>query len=824
MPWLLGAMVGAALQLQQAQLSGTAVYAGALLAGAVLAALAWRRGVRAWLLAFAAMLLVGWGNTGWRAQSFAAQALDPALEGRDIVVVGQVSGLPQLRADSVRFTLEVQEAWLQGQRIELPPRLSLGWYAPRRGAQADPDDETESARQPAAVRAGERWRMTVRLKAPHGQRNPHGFDLELAMWEQGVQAVGYVRNTLRDALPQRLSDAGLSMDGWRQAVRAAILARIDDRQVAGVVAALVMGDQAAIERADWDVFRATGVAHLMSISGLHITLFAWLASRLLRGSWRASARWSPALCLAVPAHSAGAWGGLALAALYALFAGWAVPAQRTVAMLAVAVLMRHGGARWPWSQVWLLAMGAVVAWDPWALLQAGFWLSFVAVGVLLASDAQAHDAERTTLDARPALVRFGRAAGRLAREQGVITLALAPLSLMLFQQVSLVGLLANALAIPWVTWGVTPLALLGLVFAPLWDVAGGMVDGLMAVLRPMADWPHASLEHAAAPLWCSVAAVIGALVLVMRWPVYGRVLGLPLVLPMLLWQPQRPPPGEVELLALDVGQGAAVLVRTATHSLLYDAGPRYSRESDAGHRVVVPLLRALGERLDAVVLSHIDSDHIGGASAVLASQRQARVLASFDPPADTAPHAPVWQRCHTGQRWEWDGVVFELLHPPASQAPEARTSNARSCVLQVRTAGAQPQAALLTGDLEAPQEQALVQAHPQMRADWLLVPHHGSKTSSSQALLDAVQPRLAVVQAGYRNRFAHPAAEVLARYQAGGVALVDTPACGAARWRSQAPEAVECERQRHLRYWRHRVAPALPRPGPVAASSDLAQQ
>jgi competence protein ComEC len=714
--------------------------------------------------------------------------LNPALEGRDIEVVGRVQGLMQQAPEQVRFRLRVESAQLQGEPVALPPVLALAWYAPRGQGLVDPEDASESGRQPMALLPGDVWRMTVRLKSPHGQRNPHGFDHELSLWAQGVQAVGYVRNSLRDPLPKRLGAGGPSVDGLRHQAREAIFARVSDRQLAGVLAALVMGDQAAIDRADWDVFRATGVAHLMSISGLHITLFAWLAMRLLRAAWRMSARWTPALCLAAPAHQAGAWGGLALAAGYALFAGWGVPAQRTVAMLAVVVLLRHTGKHWPWPQVWLLAMAVVVAGEPWALMQPGFWLSFVAVGVLLAS------------------------------EQGLITLALAPRSVLLFHQISLVGLIANALAIPWVTWGITPLALLGLLFPPLWTVAAALLEGLMAVLRPMSAASHAVLEHAAAPWWCGIAALAGALLLVLRGPWYLRLLGLPLMLPLVLWQPLRPAHGEVEVLALDVGQGSAVLVRTASHSLLYDTGPRYSRESDAGHRVVVPALRALGERLDLVVLSHSDSDHIGGAPAVLASQPQARVLASFGPlPGQGALR---WQACEAGMHWVWDGVRFEVLHPQPGDEARWRQPNGRSCVLQMQSAGTRPAAALLTGDLELAQEADLISRGTPLAADWLLVPHHGSRTSSSAAFLDAVRPSLAVVQAGYRNRFGHPVPDVMARYRERGVEVAATPACGATTWRSAAPRALECQRERGRRYWHHRAPPALA--GPVIPAPQAA--
>ncbi len=337
----------------------------------------------------------GFGLTGLRATQFQATALNPALEGRDIAVTGTVVAMPQRSEDATRFRLQVESARLDGQPARLPQLLLLGWYSgfdtrEAKAALTGGDDPAEFSlalqRQPQNLRAGERWQMTVRLKAPHGNSNPHGFDYELWLWEQGIQATGYVRAGPRDTPPTRLSVSWWHpVERARQTAREAIFERVADRQLAGVIAALVMGDQNAIERADWDIFRATGVAHLMSISGLHITMFAWLAALLFSRLWRLSARFTPRLCLAWPASSAGAIAGLVLATAYALFSGWGVPAQRTIWMLATVVLLRLSGRRWPWPQVWLLAMAVVVLLDPWALMQAGFWLSFVAVGVLFAA-------------------------------------------------------------------------------------------------------------------------------------------------------------------------------------------------------------------------------------------------------------------------------------------------------------------------------------------------------------------------------------------------------------------------------------------------------
>ncbi|WP_309904465.1 DNA internalization-related competence protein ComEC/Rec2 [Variovorax soli] len=790
-----GSVLGAALQLQQAALWTSAIYAAllAFAAACLLLLRRWRRSLRVLLPAMLiAGTMAGAGLAGWRACAYASEALVPALEGRDLEVWGVVSEMPQRGDGAVRFLFDVERArWAGDAERSLPrapSRIALGWYADNTGLWGRvPEDASraEPAATPGVVHAGERWRMTVRLKAPHGNLNPHGFDQELRLWEQGVQASGYVRTGARDAQPERQAQTWRHpVERAREAVRDAIFERVAERRRAGVIAALVTGDQNAIERADWDVFRATGVAHLMSISGLHITMFAWLAAWAVAAAWRRSSR----LMLWQPAPHAGLVGGVLLAALYALFSGWGLPSQRTVWMLATVALLRIAGRQWPWPFVWLCACAVVVALDPWALMQAGFWLSFVAVGVLFATGSAQEGGGG-------AVARLAR----MAREQWAVTLALTPLSLLLFQQVSSVGLLANAVAIPWVTLVLTPLAMLGVLLPSLWDLAAWAVQVLAVVLQWLAELPLATLSAPAPALWASVAGVAGGVLLAMRLPWALRLQGLPLLLPALLWQAPRPPAGEFELLAADIGQGNAVLVRTATHSLLYDAGPRYSLESDAGHRVLVPLLRALGDRLDTVVLSHRDSDHTGGAAAVLAMHPAAELRSSIEAGHPLQQMRPV-QRCLAGQQWSWDGVRFEILHPEEADYAGFTKPNAISCVLRVGNGRA---TALLTGDIERLQEAALVGRTPVLQADVLLVPHHGSKTSSSAALLDAVKPRVALVQAGYRNRFGHPAGEVMARYAERAIAVVDSAHCGAAEWSSTHPEAVGCERQESRRYWHH---------------------
>ena len=800
-PALAGFVAGTALQLQQRVLDGVLVYALTLLVSLVMAGVAVKRFSTSPMriaLAAAAFALLAFSLCGLRASFFISNALAPELQGRDIAVTGVVAAMPQRGDDGVRFRLDVESARAANAEVALPPRIYLGWYSGFAGAQVPADAQG----QPAELHAGERWQMTVRLKSPHGNSNPFGFDYELWLWEQDLQATGYVRAGVKDTAPRRIGVTWQHpVERARQHVRDAVFARVADRKLAGVIAALVAGDQSAINRADWDIFRATGVAHLMSISGLHVTMFAWLAAALIGWLWRRSDVFGRSLCLRVPAASAALVGGVLLATAYASFSGWGVPSQRTVWMLATVGWLRLAGLRWPWPHVWLLTCAVVVAADPWALMQSGFWLSFVAVGVLFASnpgDVRNEDPQKAGWRAR---------IKSAMHEQWVVTLALTPLTLLLFGQVSLVGLLANALAIPWVTLVVTPLSMLGTAWAPLWDAAAVCIQGLGIYLGWLASLPLATVSVPAAPLWAGVAGVAGGVLVVMRLPLSLRLMGIPLILPVLLWQAPRPAMAEFELLAADVGQGNAVIVRTATHTLVYDTGPRFGTESDAGNRVLVPLLRSFGETVDTVMLSHRDSDHIGGAPAVLAMQPQARLISSIEDSHELQTLRKA-TRCVAGQQWTWDGVRFEVLQPQAADYDAKIKSNGMSCVLRIAapSAGGREVVALLVGDLEEPQEQRLVQQHAKLKADFLLVPHHGSKTSSSPAFLEAVGPRIALAQTGYRNRFNHPAPSVVLRYQEHGIHLLDSPHCGAAQWSSGRPGDLLCNREQALRYWHHKAS------------------
>ena len=791
---------GAALQLQQHQLWTPAHY-GILLAAGLALLLLGRAGRHARLLLLAlALACIAYSVTGLRAGARMGQTLAPNLEGQDLVVTGVVTGLPRQMPDGVRFGFEIERATHAGKPIELPERISLGWY---RGW----DGDALIAAPFEALRAGQRWRLPVRLKAPHGLRNPHGFDFELWLFEQNIRATGDVRAT--DAAPARLLDASASdpVSRWRQKVRDAIALSVADPRAAGVLAALAVGDQGAIDRSDWELFRATGVAHLVSISGLHVTMFAWLAGSAIGALWRRSAR----AALWLPAVTAGRWAGVACATAYAVLAGWGVPAQRTVWMLAVAALLSSLGVRWPWPLVLLAAAVVVTAIDPWALLQPGFWLSFAAVGLLMASaPSQDRADDDPLLAASPAP---GKGWQRLrstlrsgVRTQVVATLGLAPLTLLFFQQVSLVGFVANLVAIPLVTLLITPLALLGALLPLLWQWGALCVGVLSWGLALLASWPAAVWHAGVAPVWAQAAGLLGALVLLLPVPWRVRALALPLIAPLLVPAIARPESGRMHVSVADVGQGSAVIVRTRTHLLLHDAGPQYARDSEAGTRVLLPLLRAQGERsIDMLMLSHRDADHVGGAAALMSALPVAALWSSLEAGHPLRNAGPPHTRCLAGQHWEWDGVQFSVLHPREEDYASANLKpNGLSCVLRVVDAAGH--SLLLTGDIEAPQEQRLVELAPGLLASQVLVvPHHGSKTSSTPAFLGAVQPSHAIAQAGYRNRFGHPAPPVVARYGERGIPLSRSDTCGAWSWHTDArQDDPYCERDAAPRYWQHR--------------------
>ena len=779
---------GAFLLQQQAELPGQTP----LVALAVTAALAFAGLRRFPLLVVPGALALGLAWAALMAQSRIADRLDPALEGRDIELTGVVSGLPAPGERSVAFDFEPESAPGLSAGERLPAKIRLAWY---RSARKTAEDAPGFIAEGTTLVPGERWRFAVRLRRPHGNANPGGFDYEAFLLERGIGATGYVRAKyatellgMRNSLSDRIEQA-------RDAVRSRFLRALGPTPAAGVLAALAVGDQRAIAAEEWRLFRMTGVTHLMSISGLHVTLISGLAAWLAGWLWRhvPQVPHVPRLCLLLPARKAAALAAIAAALGYTLLAGFAVPAQRTLYMVAVVSLALWSGRIASPARTLALALVVVVALDPWAVLAPGFWLSFGAVALIF-------------YVAGGGVGREGLVA-QWARVQWAITLGLAPATLLFFGQVSVVGPLANALAIPLVSALITPVALVAALLpivptlAPVdWPLQASawLVDLLLVFLEFCANLPGALWSGSAPPLGLVLLSIAGIAWLLAPRGVPWRVLGLALVAPAFVLRAPVPAPGEAWVTTLDVGQGLSVLVRTASRTLLYDAGPALGREADSGERIILPLLAAQGiARLDALVVSHQDNDHLGGAASVLETLETDLIRSSLPLAHPLLALAPERRRCVAGEAWEWDGVRFELLHPQREDYAQAKP-NELSCVLRVAAAGA---SVLLTGDIERRAEAVL--ARTDVRADALLAPHHGSRSSSSAAFLAAVAPRVAIVSAGYRNRFGHPAADVIERYAQLGTTVLRTDRDGAIALRlSSAGLAAEAERRANARYWR----------------------
>lgn len=769
-----------------------------------------RRLLRAALIALLACSL-GFFHAAWQAERRLADRLPDEWQGRDIVVTGVVAGLPNIGERGQRFRFDVERVFTP--HAHVPAHLYLSTYA-------DPHSPE------LAPRAGERWKFTVRLKQPHGSSNPHGFDFELWALENDVRAVGYVHNSHKPVaghpegdnyrLDAQADGIACRIERWREAARDHFAAVLGDAPYRGVLTALAVGDQSSIPQAQWRTFTRTGINHLVSISGLHITMLASLAFGLVYWLWRRSAR----LTLWLPARKAAATAALLTATGYALLAGFGVPAQRTVYMVAAVAAALWLKRNFSLAQIFSIALLGVLLPDPWAVLSPGFWLSFGAVALIFYVTAhrvgQRHPLEKQDGWLPRARQRLADALREYARVQWAMSIGLIPLLLGLFQQVSLVSPLANAFAIPVVSLVVVPLTLLAAALpldAPLW-LAHRLMEWTMIPLQWLDALPAAVWTQHAPPPWSVVIGMLGVLWILLPAGFPARWLGVLMLLPLFVNALEPPPPGVLRLIVFDVGQGLSVAALTRSHALLYDTGPDYAGEADSGNRILTPSLRALGiSELDGLMVSHDDQDHAGGTASVLQALPTGWLSTPLPPnsppisagrisaePLPDAPRIPT-RLCRDGMSWNWDGVHFAVLHP-ASQVSRKPHDNDTSCVLRISTGGHH---VLLTGDITKKSERRLLRDHPeQLDASLLVVPHHGSSGSSSDEFVAAVLPDYAVFTAGYRNRFGHPKPEILQRYADSGAELLRSDQNGAILIEMDAAGLrVERYRNTHRRYWTH---------------------
>lgn len=689
----------------------------------------------------AAVFLCGFLWALARAPGAAHEQLPAELVGEPLALEGWIAELPAPSARATRLVVEVARLAHGDAVVPFRGRVQLAWYEP-----------------PTPLPAvGERWAFGVRLARPRGFSDPGAFDYARKLYADGIHARGSVR---AEPAPQRLAAAErYPLTRLRARIADNVHRLLPDAPAAGVILALTIGDESGIAPAQWDAFFRTGTGHLMAISGQQVALIAALVFALVRYLWPLL----PGAVRLMPALRAAALAALLAACGYALLAGCGLPAQRAAVMVAVAML-----AVWWQRELWsgrtlALALLAVLVGDPLAPLSAGFWLSFGAVAVIIHLVSGQRD---------------GRGAfGTAWRLQWAITLGLLPVTLVLFGRLPLLSPLANLIAIPWVDVAVVPLALAGTLVSLVADGPAGVllagaaaaVEALMHLLDALARPGWSALVLPTPPAWTLALALPGAAWLLAPpgWP--ARWLGALLCLPLFAYPYPRPAPGGYAFALLDVGDGLAAVVRTARHTLVVDTGPRLGA-SDAGRLVLLPYLQAVGvRRIDTLLLSHRGGGHTGGARTLRSHLPVARVLAPVPAVFGLSDAAD----CAQGLAWEWDGVRFEVLHPPPGGHA---VDGPASCVLRVAGPGG---ALLLPGDIDAAAEAALAARGEAVRAEILVAPHRGTRTPRDDALLRAVAPRFVLLSTGYANRYDYPRPATVAAYTAGGARLLDTARDGA---------------------------------------------
>jgi len=684
----------------------------------------------------------------------------PAFEGKDLIVRGQINSLVKINDFSRSFLFDVRLASL------VDSNESIAWSGLIR---------LSIYNQKVRVKAGQYWQFQVRLKRSSGFSNPGGFDYEKWLFAQRIEAKGYLRKSEQHKL---LAEAPwYSINALRETIHGKIKAAVASVSNQALVSALILAEKGGVSKEQWRVLRATGTSHLMAISGLHIGLVASGGLLFVWMLW-----WCfPALNHYLPRRVAGTALGVVLAVSYAMLAGMTIPTQRALIMVVLGLFLLAGKQYFSNYRILALAIILVMIVDPLAVMNVGFYLSFSAVFVIL------------WLLRR--VMKMGRFS--LLKLQCFLSLLMIPLSLLFFSEGSLVSPIANIIAIPWVSFVVVPLSMISVLLsfisesiaAYLFQFLSLHLDGLFAVLTFLAKAPAATFEAFHLPSLLLASLVAAGMILLLPVGLTWRYVACFALLPLLFFQIEKPQQqGSFWLTVLDVGQGLAVVVETKNHSMVYDTGDKASESFDLGEMVVVPYLKRQSiKQLDAVVISHDDRDHMGGLEAVSSA---IKIKSIYGNRVDLL-EAHANRLCERGDSWEWDGVKFEFIHPAAQWQGN---DNNRSCVMKISSGNHE---VLLTGDIQRKAERHLLKLHnssspaePLLSSDIILMPHHGSNSSSQKRFIKAVNPKWAIASAGYRSRFKHPDRRVIKRYKKQDVKILNTADSGAIQFRIDRDQPI----------------------------------
>lgn len=683
------------------------------------------------------------------------------LEGKNLSIMGYVADIPIKKFGRTSFIFKTET--ISGKREKV--KLKLNWYGTHEH-----------------IDLGDKWKLEVRLKKPHGTLNPGCFDIEKSFLVKKIRATGYVVDGKR----VKCNSSYASISYFRKIIIDKIYSTIGDKKLAPIINAFVTGDETKITTKQWQVLRNTGTNYLVAISGLHIGLIASLIFILVKFIWGFSTR----LTLWIPGRDVGVVLGLIAGVIYSGIAGFSVPTQRALVMLFIfsfVMLFRRYSQSW---NGWLWSLFIVLIINPLSILTAGFWLSFLAVASIIYVSSN----------------RLKQSSSKIKnffKIQFAVTITLLPFTILFFNQFSAVSLVANFIAMPVICFIVIPLSLFGALtlfassFIGNWTlyIAIEILSLVWSWLELFSNISWSSWHHSIYNFWLLLAALIAVLLFLAPQGLPARHIGLLYLFPLVFCTPAKPKEGDFWVTVLDVGQGLATIVQTANRTLIYDSGPKFF-DQDAGLTTVIPYLRSrLIRNIDKMIISHGDADHSGGAKSILATLPVNSVLTS-----DKARLFPYKShRCFSGESWHWDGVDFQILSPPKNSN---LTGNNASCVLRISSG---ENSILLPGDIENDAENKLVKKHKNiLKSDVLLVPHHGSKTSSDRLFVDKVNPKYAVFSTGYRNRFRFPHKDVLKKYKEGGAIILNTPLTGAITFKFIGKSGIlsaDLNREKMRRFW-----------------------